>query len=166
MIHKQRAQKLLERCITKEELQFLQTQPEFVEATRHMLTTGDALSAIELGEQLVRKTWVKPRYPNPDFLAQNIDHSLVGERAIELVITTDSHLAVEQLLRECFTELEMALLNGMPEFTQAAAQAGDLHDGMEALILGARLIEKHRLTGRARPAELFFGNHGPERARM
>lgn len=82
-------------------------------------------------------------------------------------MTKDSQLAAKQLLAECFSEDEAAFLQGIPEFTRAAANAGDLHAALDVLTLGARLIEKHRPTfRRARTRGLLLGSGYSERARM
>ena len=55
------AAKLFARCFTREEFEFLQAHPEFIEANRKLETIDDALDAVELGEQLVKATWRRPR---------------------------------------------------------------------------------------------------------
>jgi len=47
--------KIFSRCFSKEELDFLQVQPEFIEANRNVETIEDALDAVELGEELIRR---------------------------------------------------------------------------------------------------------------
>ena len=55
------AAKLFAHCFTKEEIGFLQIQPRFIEATLKLETIEDALDAVELGEELVKATWRRPR---------------------------------------------------------------------------------------------------------
>ena len=57
------SQKLFTRCFTKEELEFLQLNAEFIEATKNLKTLAEALDAVELGERLTRDAWCKLNYP-------------------------------------------------------------------------------------------------------
>ena len=59
----QQAQKLFARCFTKEEFEFLQRQPKFMQAAGQLETIEDALNAVELGQQLVRQSWKRVSYP-------------------------------------------------------------------------------------------------------
>src|SRR5688572_24995666 len=54
------AQKLFARCFTKQDFDFLQLQPRFIEATLKLETIKDAMAAVELGGQLLKATWRRP----------------------------------------------------------------------------------------------------------
>ena len=48
------AERLLARCFTKQELEYLQTEPAFIEATRKMETGEKQLHALDVGQELIR----------------------------------------------------------------------------------------------------------------
>ena len=52
-----RAEQVFANCFTKEELEFLKQRPQFVEAVRNIESLSGTLTAVELGERLIRETW-------------------------------------------------------------------------------------------------------------
>ena len=64
------ARKIFCRCFSRDEFQFLQLRPEFMEATRQLETIEDTLNAIELGEELIRQGWKRVICPFPTEIAR------------------------------------------------------------------------------------------------
>lgn len=56
-------QRLVDRCFTKQELEFLLLKEEFSEAVRDVTTIDQAEKVINLGERLIREAWWKLNYP-------------------------------------------------------------------------------------------------------
>ena len=50
-----RARKLLDRCFSSEQMEKLNSHPEFVAAMNRMETIQDALDTIDIGQQLIRE---------------------------------------------------------------------------------------------------------------
>ena len=59
-----RAQKIFARCFSLEDLEFLQRNAEFNQATENIETLEDAFAALELGERLTSEAWIKLNYPD------------------------------------------------------------------------------------------------------
>ena len=59
-----RAQKIFARCFLQEDLEFLQRNAEFIQATENIETLADAFAALELGERLTSGAWMKLNYPD------------------------------------------------------------------------------------------------------
>lgn len=50
-----RAEKLFAGCFTKEQFEFLRSQPEFIEATRTVESLKETIQVVELGDQMLRQ---------------------------------------------------------------------------------------------------------------
>ena len=59
-----RAQKIFARCFSLEDLEFLQRNAEFIQATENIEKLEDAFAALELGERLTSEAWIKLNYPD------------------------------------------------------------------------------------------------------
>jgi hypothetical protein len=53
------ANRLFTKCFSKDELEYLQRQPQFIEAARKFITAEDALNAVDVGTRLIRESWRK-----------------------------------------------------------------------------------------------------------
>ena len=59
-----RAQKIFARCFSLEDLEFLQRNAEFNQATENIENLEDAFAALELGGRLTSEAWIKLNYPD------------------------------------------------------------------------------------------------------
>ena len=70
-----KAEQIFTHCFTKEELEFLKKQPQFIEAIRNIESLADTMKALETGERLVKETWSSGNHTDSRFTPKKLETS-------------------------------------------------------------------------------------------
>jgi len=93
----QRIQTFPQRCFNTEEFAYLQTRPEFIEATQHLLTFDDAVRAVELGGAMIRDTFERNDYHTSEFTLRNLNTPNTPPAPVSLAIGSTRNESLAQV---------------------------------------------------------------------